>query len=155
MSLTTILHSILSIFGDTPFTNEPGFEELKTDEYKLLSDHYIDKITHESIRIAVIKRVEDLLSLSPKQIASNPWHRIVLTTFLQRKNQYLAVCAKQKHRDGKAFQNMPFEFPANQMSGKFGYKAMAERLEAVHGKLCDMIWSNQVFDLPYIRQPSS
>jgi ubiquitin-conjugating enzyme E2 Z len=65
MSLTTILHSILSIFGETPFTNEPGFEELKTKDYQTLSDKYTLKITHESIRISVLKRVEDLLKLSP------------------------------------------------------------------------------------------
>jgi hypothetical protein len=38
---------------------------------------------------------------------------------------------------------MPFEFPQNQMSGKFAFSATAERIELVHGQLCDMIWSHE------------
>lgn len=79
--------------------------------------------------------MEELLALSDADLQMDPFATPILATFLQRKHLYLATCDAMKHLDGKAFQTMPFEFPANQMSGTFSFSTLAKRITAVHEAL--------------------
>ena len=57
--LESVLLSIQSLMSVNPYENEPGYEESKKDED--MPKRYVAKIRHESLRIAVLKRLEGLL----------------------------------------------------------------------------------------------
>ena len=63
-SLETVLLSIQSLMSDNPYVNEPGFE---TDHDKEEAKSYCAKIAHETIRISVLKRLEDYFGIVIKQ----------------------------------------------------------------------------------------
>ncbi len=64
--LESILLSIQSLLSPNPYENEPGHEEYKADEDQPKA--YIAKIRHETIRIAVLQRLEGLLNIDDSKI---------------------------------------------------------------------------------------
>ncbi|KAI9720720.1 MAG: hypothetical protein M1828_005600 [Chrysothrix sp. TS-e1954] len=62
-SLESVLLSIQSLMSSNPYENEPGFESQKTALEKSAARDYAAKIRHETLRISVIQRLEELLQL--------------------------------------------------------------------------------------------
>ena len=63
--LESVLLSIQSLMSVNPYENEPGYETSKKEED--MPKMYVAKIRHESMRIAVLKRIESLLDIRPFQ----------------------------------------------------------------------------------------
>ncbi|KAK7890039.1 hypothetical protein LTR67_008504 [Exophiala xenobiotica] len=61
--LESILWSIQSLMSSNPYENEPGYEHAKGKEDQKMNDLYCAKIRHETIRIAVIAKLEDALGI--------------------------------------------------------------------------------------------
>ncbi|KAI0391669.1 ubiquitin-conjugating enzyme [Xylariaceae sp. FL0594] len=68
--LESILLSIQSLMSSNPYENEPGFEDSKDPAAQKEKQQYIDKIRHETLRISVIQKLEDLLGLGPLKDAA-------------------------------------------------------------------------------------
>ncbi|OAP63954.1 hypothetical protein AYL99_03181 [Fonsecaea erecta] len=77
--LESVLWSIQSLMSNNPYENEPGYENAKSTEDKRMNDLYCAKIRHETLRIAVIRKLEDALgikadgSLAVPVFTSNLW----------------------------------------------------------------------------------
>ncbi|KIW20939.1 hypothetical protein PV08_01518 [Exophiala spinifera] len=63
--LESILWSIQSLLSNNPYENEPGYEHAKGKEDQRMNDLYCAKIRHETLRIAVIAKLEDALNIQP------------------------------------------------------------------------------------------
>ncbi|KIX93077.1 uncharacterized protein Z520_11134 [Fonsecaea multimorphosa CBS 102226] len=63
--LESILWSIQSLMSNNPYENEPGYENAKGTEDKRMNDLYCAKIRHETLRIAVIQKLEEALGIQP------------------------------------------------------------------------------------------
>ncbi|EXJ77866.1 hypothetical protein A1O3_09025 [Capronia epimyces CBS 606.96] len=63
--LESILWSIQSLMSNSPYENEPGYENAKGTEDKKMNDLYCAKIRHETLRIAVIQKLEEALGIQP------------------------------------------------------------------------------------------
>lgn len=61
--LESILWSIQSLMSNNPYENEPGYENCKSEEDKKMNDAYCAKIRHETLRIAVIQKLEEALGI--------------------------------------------------------------------------------------------
>ena len=61
--LESILWSIQSLMSNNPYENEPGYENAKSQDDKKSNEKYCDKIRHETLRIAVIQKLEDALGI--------------------------------------------------------------------------------------------
>lgn len=61
--LESVLLSIQSLMSSNPYENEPGYETAKKEEAKPAA--YVAKIRHETLRVAVIQRLEGLLQIQP------------------------------------------------------------------------------------------
>lgn len=61
--LESVLLSIQSLMSNTPYENEPGYENAKTDEDKRANEAYCAKIRHETIRIGVVQKLEEALGI--------------------------------------------------------------------------------------------
>lgn len=70
--LESVLVSIQSLMSNRPYENEPGYENAKSEEDKKSNENYCDKIRHETIRIAVIQKLEEALNISSNGAASEP-----------------------------------------------------------------------------------
>ena len=64
--LESVLLSIQSLMSQNPYENEPGYETAKKGEPNAAA--YVAKIRHETIRIAVIQRMEGLLGLEDSKV---------------------------------------------------------------------------------------
>jgi len=64
--LESVLLSIQSLMSPNPWENEPGEEGGKLTEAKPAA--YANKVRHETLRIAVISRLEKLLNINPSTI---------------------------------------------------------------------------------------
>ena len=62
--LESILWSIQSLLSNTPYENEPGYENAKTDSDKKMNEAYCAKIRHETLRIGVIQKLEEALNIN-------------------------------------------------------------------------------------------
>jgi ubiquitin-conjugating enzyme E2 Z len=62
--LESVMISIQSLMSANPYENEPGYERAKKEEKEPMM--YVAKIRHETIRISVIQRMEDLLGIEEK-----------------------------------------------------------------------------------------
>lgn len=65
--LESVLLSIQSLMSSNPYENEPGYETAKKEEK--MPQAYVEKIRHETVRIAVVQRLEGLLGISSKREA--------------------------------------------------------------------------------------
>lgn len=68
--LESLLLSIQSLLSPNPYENEPGYEEARADEAEPAA--YIAKIRHETLRLAVLQRVEGLLGIREEQQKGGP-----------------------------------------------------------------------------------
>ena len=59
--LESILLSVQSLMSSNPYENEPGYE--RSSKEKPMPQAYVEKIRHETLRIAVIQRLEGLLGM--------------------------------------------------------------------------------------------
>ena len=66
--LESILLSIQSLMSQNPYENEPGFEDCKKDEEGPKA--YMAKVRHETLRIAVLLRLEALLDIPDNKAPS-------------------------------------------------------------------------------------
>ena len=64
--LESVLLSIQSLMSQNPYENEPGYETAKKEEK--MPAAYIAKIRHETIRIAVLQRLESLLGIDNDRV---------------------------------------------------------------------------------------
>jgi ubiquitin-conjugating enzyme E2 Z len=131
--------------SSNPYENEPGFEDsLDTASKKA----YVDKICHETIRIAVIERMEEYLGLMKLQIPRPPIKDITLgdgipefelfepfkdrlkLRFLWYYDSYLQTIDREalNHKEGSKFPNTDFESPGNCMDGTYQYTDLRRRL---------------------------
>ncbi|KIW92320.1 uncharacterized protein Z519_07304 [Cladophialophora bantiana CBS 173.52] len=70
--LESILWSIQSLMSSNPYENEPGYENAKGTEDKRLNDLYCAKIRHETLRIAVIQKLEEALGIQSDGSLATP-----------------------------------------------------------------------------------
>jgi len=142
--------------SNDPYANEPGFEGRVTDEDKKKNDAYCAKIRHETIRIAVIQKLEAMFNIQPdgslqkihngdewgsdssdeeeddgkdklKWEPFNDWQK---RRFLWYYEAYLTTIETHapKHKEGDKFETMPFEGGSNTMDGTFQYGQLGRRL---------------------------
>ncbi|KAF2436482.1 ubiquitin-conjugating enzyme E2Z [Tothia fuscella] len=163
--LESILISIQSLMSGNPYENEPGFEDVKSDEDKKNAQSYVDKIRHETLRTSIIERLEDYLAIprdAPKLLATSmlPEHTHVngsssddfemggdLTfepfkdkcklRFLWYYDSYHQTIDKEavKFKDGVKFERMPFEGQGNTMDGAYQYTSLKRRLTTIKERM--------------------
>lgn len=155
--LESILWSIQSLMSNDPYGNEPGFENRATDEDKKKNEAYCAKIRHETIRVAVIQKLEQMLGIQadgllPKPSESEKWsddssddedeeetkeklkwepfNDWQKRRFLWYYETYLTTIETHapKHKEGDKFDIMPFEGGSNTMDGTFQYGQLGKRL---------------------------
>jgi ubiquitin-conjugating enzyme E2 Z len=154
--LESILISIQSLMSSNPYENEPGFEQVKSDDDKKNARLYVDKIRHESLRISVIDRMEEYLDMnkgvtklvssphsdpSPPEDLSydlngetfEPFKDKCKLRFLWYYDSYHQSVDREaeKYKEGAKFERMPFEGHGNQMDGTFQYLELKRRLTAI------------------------
>ncbi|KAF3110262.1 hypothetical protein TWF706_000981 [Orbilia oligospora] len=144
--LESILISIQSLMSSNPYENEPGYENANSQHDKDNQKAYVLKIRHETLRIAIIQRLEEYLGLKadgtsivrePRDEAGGdsssayvdeggvyffePFKDLCKRRFLWYYDTYLASiqAEKEKVTEGQAFVQMPFE-----MSGGSGGNSM-------------------------------
>ncbi|KAJ8123799.1 hypothetical protein O1611_g9510 [Lasiodiplodia mahajangana] len=145
--------------SSNPYENEPGFEDANQAADKKYQQNYVAKIRHETLRISVIQKLEDLLGLcstsdSPAPpteydpqgdsldiddsvIPWEPFKDLYKRRFLWYYDAYLEAIkeAKDEVKDGQAFVRMPFEGGSNSMDGLFNYTELESRLEKIKSAL--------------------
>jgi ubiquitin-conjugating enzyme E2 Z len=162
--LESILISIQSLMSSNPYENEPGFEQVKSDDDKKNARLYVDKIRHESLRISVIDRMEEYLDMnkgatklvsspqsepSPSEELSydlsgeafEPFKDRCKLRFLWYYDSYHQSVDREakRYKEGAKFERMPFEGHGNQMDGTFQYLDLKRRLTAIKKKMDDEI----------------
>ncbi|KAH6723371.1 ubiquitin-conjugating enzyme/RWD-like protein [Leptodontidium sp. MPI-SDFR-AT-0119] len=158
--LESILISIQSLMSSNPYENEPGFETANEEGDKKNQKDYVNKIRHESLRISVIQRLEEYLSILPSgtvqelpsveegdsdgetdvdrdfdeaSASFDPFKDLCKRRFLWYYDSYLLAISKAKAEvtDGQQFVRMPFECTGNGMEGKFNYTELERRLRFI------------------------
>ncbi|KAI9698339.1 MAG: hypothetical protein M1820_007501 [Bogoriella megaspora] len=161
--LESILISIQSLMSSNPYENEPGYENQESQQAILEKEAYVDKIRHETLRIAVIQRLETLLDIKSDRdqvraegkpevylynaeedylsgaddLAFEPFKDLLKRRFLWYFDSYMLTIenASKKVKDGSSFMEMPFEGSGNCMRGKYDYAGLKRRLEVIRDKL--------------------
>lgn len=154
--LESILISIQSLMSANPYENEPGFEDAKSEYDKKNQAAYVAKITHETLRISIIERLETYLDIhhttgeaatvynaeddfqaNSPEAPFEPFKDLCKRRFLWYYETYLHTIEREleKHKDGSKFEKMPFEGPGNIMEGAFRYSTLKLRLENIRKKL--------------------
>jgi len=155
--LESILWSVQSLMSNDPYGNEPGFENRATDDDKKNNEAYCAKIRHETIRIAVIQKLEQMLEIQPdgsllkpsesekwsddsssdeeeeevrEKLKWEPFNDWQKRRFLWYYETYLTTIETHapKHKEGDKFEIMPFEGGSNTMDGTFQYGQLGKRL---------------------------
>ncbi|KAG9936192.1 UBC-like protein, partial [Aureobasidium melanogenum] len=164
--LESVLISIQSLMSCNPYENEPGFETTKITDKE--AGEYAQKIHHETLRITVLQRLEQLLQIndddhtttvialdtapadsdddgvkehhSPTDgkedstdLEFSPFTDLFKRRFLWYYDAYIKSIdnASTKVKDGKHFENAPFEYSSNEMRGKYAYASLRSRFERV------------------------
>lgn len=70
--LESILVSIQSLMSNNPYENEPGYENAKSDDDLKANEAYCAKIRHETLRIAVIQKLEEALNIQTDGSVEQP-----------------------------------------------------------------------------------
>ncbi|EOO02088.1 putative ubiquitin-conjugating enzyme protein [Phaeoacremonium minimum UCRPA7] len=149
--------------SSNPYENEPGFEDANEAADKKNQREYVQKIRHETLRISVIQRLEEYLSigadgtvaatssaerdefdvdmdgLDDSSVPFEPFKDLCKRRFLWYYDSYLAAIqeAKKEVKDGQVFARMPFEGSNNTMEGKFNYTELERRLRNIKKVLDD------------------
>ncbi|OJD19890.1 hypothetical protein ACJ73_08607, partial [Blastomyces percursus] len=154
--LESVLISIQSLMSANPYENEPGFENAKSDRDQHNMSQYVAKIRHETLRIAVIQRLEEFLGIQsdgtivPAYPAGlieeededdrltaedgrptfEPFEDLLKRRFLWYYESYILAidAAELEVTPSQAFKTMPFENTGNTMDGRFGYPDLRGRL---------------------------
>ena len=147
--------------SSNPYENEPGFENANEPTDKKNQKDYAHKIHHETLRITVIQRLEQIMGIRASPLAAlhshrcnepedidmdgaddpdipyEPFNDTYKRRFLWYFDAYLAGARKGKEEvtDRQHFVNMPFETSGNNMSGRFCYSDLILRLEAIKAAL--------------------
>ncbi|KKA16680.1 hypothetical protein T310_9728 [Rasamsonia emersonii CBS 393.64] len=153
--LESILISIQSLMSSNPYENEPGYEDAKSPEDKIMMAHYIAKIQHETLRIAVIQPLEDSLGIQldgtllpptnasdtddeetcfeDEKAAFEPFSDLRKRRFLWYYESYMQTIetAAQKVKPQEKFQQMSFEGGDNAMAGVFDYPELKRRIRFI------------------------
>ncbi|KAI0200096.1 ubiquitin-conjugating enzyme/RWD-like protein [Astrocystis sublimbata] len=152
--LESILISIQSLLSSNPYENEPGFENLRGSSDKANQQHYVAKIRHETLRIAVIQKMESILNISASgnvliapieyvadddldlddpSVPWEPFKDLYKRRFLWYYATYIEAIAEAKKtvEDGQKFVRMPFEGDSNIMDGAFDYTKLETRLQRI------------------------
>eukprot|EP01012_Entosiphon_sulcatum_P008720 TRINITY_DN14783_c0_g1_i1.p1 TRINITY_DN14783_c0_g1~~TRINITY_DN14783_c0_g1_i1.p1 ORF type:complete len:442 (+),score=67.55 TRINITY_DN14783_c0_g1_i1:86-1411(+) len=154
-SIGYVLNAIQSlIMNQQPYHNEPGYEpdvlatktsaaappgEEEAEEREKRDPEaikreivaYSDKITHETIRVAVCDVVENVLNGKIEF-----FRPCIKREFLLRFETYCNMCSRLKDRlENQPFQPMPFEYAGNIAEGKFDFQNLLNRLHALRGRL--------------------
>lgn len=134
--------------SSNPYENEPGFEDANSDYDKKNQEAYVAKIRHESLRISVVERLEEYLSINQERpgvtvynaeddcvsgdgsVPFEPFRDLCKRRFLWYYQSYLTRIdeAAKQHKDGTRFEKMPFEGPGNTMEGSFQYANLRQRI---------------------------
>ncbi|KAI9740291.1 MAG: hypothetical protein M1834_004869 [Cirrosporium novae-zelandiae] len=152
--LESILISIQSLMSSNPYENEPGFENAKSSSDRKNMASYTAKIQHETLRIAVIERLEESLGILPDGTidytlskeyeadsdeplnlpAFEPFKDLCKRRFLWYYDSYMRTIdsAEKKVGVNEAFQRMPFEGSGNAMEGIFNYPELRRRLNTIN-----------------------
>lgn len=157
--LESILWSIQSLMCSNPYENEPDFEDHPLDDPNNPRPRlYAAKIRHESLRISVLKRLEDHFaqqdaaqdsSVQPEFGADEaqleplwePFIELFKIRFGWHFQSYLdgIVEARNLHgddvKDGKKFPTTEFEFGGNAMHGEYAYSRLEKSLERMRLRL--------------------
>lgn len=64
--------SIQSLMSNNPYENEPGYENAKSADDNKSNEAYCAKIRHETIRIAVIQKLEEALNIQTDGTVEQP-----------------------------------------------------------------------------------
>ena len=158
--LESVLWSIQSLMSNDPYANEPGFEGRTTDEDKKKNEAYCAKIRHETIRIAVLQKLEAMFGVQPdgsiqkmaepekwvsedsdnseeedntNRLKWEPFNDWEKRRFLWYYETYLTTIETHapKHKETDRFEIMPFEGGSNTMDGQFLYGQLGKRLVRV------------------------
>ncbi|KJZ76618.1 hypothetical protein HIM_03954 [Hirsutella minnesotensis 3608] len=148
--LESILLSIQSLLSSNPYENEPGFEDANEESDKKMQKAYVQKIRHETLRIAVIQRLEGYMGLTPdgakvkkdedvddsdeSNVPFEPFKDLIKRRFLWYYQSYLTAIeqGKAEVKEQQLFVRMPFESPGNNtMDGRFNYPELERRLKNI------------------------
>ncbi|OKL58399.1 hypothetical protein UA08_06002 [Talaromyces atroroseus] len=159
--LESVLISIQSLMSTNPYENEPGYENRDSALDRKAMANYIDKIKHETLRIAVIQPLEDALGIKTRNArAPSPTDdgkeaddsecpeekvRETMESFDDlRKRRFLwyyesyihtIEVESKKVKVNEQFKNMSFEGPSNEMAGSFKYPQLKERLGVIKDEI--------------------
>ncbi|KAL7273965.1 hypothetical protein RUND412_003146 [Rhizina undulata] len=159
--LESILISIQSLMSANPYENEPGFENANQEHDKENMKAYVLKIRHETLRIAVISRLEEYLGINPDGTfqqnppptesdqepefadadivapAFEPFKDLCKRRFLWYFDSYMESIAVERTKvaEGEIFSRMPFEHSGNAMEGKFLYSDLERRMKLIRERL--------------------
>ncbi|RHZ73104.1 hypothetical protein CDV55_107739 [Aspergillus turcosus] len=153
--LESILISIQSLMSNNPYENEPGYQGAHAPEDQENSKAYIEKIRHETLRIAVIQPLESSLGIQldgtdkpseSKNVGEDdegddsfddedgtffePFADLRKRRFLWYFDSYMQTIKEAEPcvRRRQRFENMPFESSDNCMRGHFNYPELRRRL---------------------------
>ncbi|KAL4960892.1 ubiquitin-conjugating enzyme E2 [Aspergillus stella-maris] len=158
--LESVLLSIQSLMSANPYENEPGYENANSHQDKDNMAHYKAKITHETLRIAIIQPLESALDILPDGTAKitveklsdddssddedvvyeNPFTDLRKRRFLWYYESYVQVIDKESQKDPapkRPFTRMPFESCGNTMDGHFNYPELKRRVNNIKNKIME------------------
>nr|KAJ3421475.1 hypothetical protein HK105_003368 [Polyrhizophydium stewartii] len=141
--LLSLCVSIQSLMSDKPYLNEPGFENSKDN---VAIEKYNQKITHETLRVSICDRFEQLLDMTPdasrkawfcRCSQASPFADQMKLMFLWYYSIYMKTTetASQKVKVGQKFDVTRFEHSGNTMIGTFDYPALQARLTQIHERI--------------------
>ncbi|KAE8144799.1 ubiquitin-conjugating enzyme/RWD-like protein [Aspergillus avenaceus] len=166
--LESILISIQSLLSNNPYENEPGYDKANSEEDKVLMESYVEKIRHETLRLAVIEPLELSLGILPGAKGTVAEHSSAndgdedddlllndddkqICRFMDiRKRRFLWYYSSYMQSVDTAepvswrkrkFQTMPFENQGNSMDGHFDYLELKERLTLLKDKIIGEVHS--------------
>ncbi|KAF9882806.1 hypothetical protein FE257_005138 [Aspergillus nanangensis] len=150
--LESVLISIQSLMSNNPYENEPGFENANTSSDKENQKNYVEKIQHESLRLAVIEPLESSFAISAQKPVGtlcnewlgdddddeweeeeenyDPFLDLRKRRFLWYFDLYMNTIEFEEAKTSRTrnFQRMPFESAGNTMDGHFNYPELKRRL---------------------------
>lgn len=128
LTIEKILYGVSSLMTENPFNNEPGYES-GNERYKKdpeASIKYSAKIRHETIRIAIINALRDILSdhdmyFNHDQLLKH--YKKIIPSLIEE-----CTVSIEKYPDGTPFYIAGFENPNNGMYGQFNYSNLIIQL---------------------------
>eukprot|EP01062_Namystynia_karyoxenos_P055651 TRINITY_DN4668_c2_g1_i1.p1 TRINITY_DN4668_c2_g1~~TRINITY_DN4668_c2_g1_i1.p1 ORF type:complete len:482 (+),score=142.42 TRINITY_DN4668_c2_g1_i1:120-1565(+) len=93
---------------------------------------YADKISHETLRVAVCDVLDSVISGRAEFFRAE-----IKREFLIRYETFVSTAEKLKGRDGETFVKTPFEYPSNIAEGKFDCGNLLTRLKKIRQQLDD------------------